>query len=38
MSLATLEGLGDRLVVTAKFSARRNALTPEYYATLRGLR
>jgi enoyl-CoA hydratase/carnithine racemase len=34
MSLAKLEDLGDRLVVTSKFSARRNALTPEYYATL----
>lgn len=34
MSLAKLEDLGDRLVVTATNAARRNALTPEYYATL----
>lgn len=34
MTLANLEDLGDRLVVTATNGARRNALTPEYYDTL----
>ena len=34
MTLARLEDLGDRLVVTATNGARRNALTPEYYAVL----
>lgn len=34
MTLATLDDLGDRLVVTATNGARRNALTPEYYTTL----
>ncbi len=34
MSLAHIEDLGDRLVLTARNGARRNALTPDYYAAL----
>ncbi|SDZ25087.1 Enoyl-CoA hydratase [Jannaschia faecimaris] len=34
MTLARLDDLGDRLIVTAMNGARRNALTPEYYETL----
>ncbi|WP_179381157.1 oxepin-CoA hydrolase, alternative type [Jannaschia marina] len=34
MTRAKLEDFGDRLIVTATNGARRNALTPDYYATL----
>ncbi|MGB3555295.1 MAG: enoyl-CoA hydratase family protein [Jannaschia sp.] len=34
MALARLDDLGDRLVVTGTNPARRNALSPDYYAVL----